>query len=120
MTNNMIAKAKQHTGISFYGRLGLLYFLNLIDWLCTEVLIGSGKFTEANPVMQPVLNGFVSTLIIKGVLPLVLIVVCAALFRVCGESENKIANIIISIGIIAYSLVNLWHILNFVLLFWGF
>ena len=48
--------ARQKSGVSFYTKLGLLYLLNLIDWICTEVLIGSGRFTEANPIMQPVLS----------------------------------------------------------------
>ena len=120
MTDNTATQQKQKSGVSFYVKLGLLYFLNLIDWICTEVLIGSGKFTEANPIMQPVLNGFGSTLLIKGVLPLVLIVLCGVLFRLTGETENKVANVLITFGIVAYSLVNLWHIFNFVLLFSGF
>ncbi|MBR1483874.1 MAG: hypothetical protein IJ598_13050 [Ruminococcus sp.] len=115
MTNESAAKHK--SGISFYTRLGLLYFLNLIDWICTEVLIGSGRFSEANPIMQPILSGFGTTVWIKGVLPLALIVLCAVLFRLAGGEENKVANVLITIGIVAYSLVNLWHIFNFVLLF---
>ena len=103
MTENTTAQQKR-SGMSFYARLSLLYLLNLIDWICTEVLIGSGKFTEANPIMQPVLNGFGSTLLIKGVLPLVLIVLCGVLFRLTGETENKVANVLITIGIVAYSL----------------
>ncbi|MDO4892437.1 MAG: DUF5658 family protein [Eubacteriales bacterium] len=118
MTDN--TAARQKSGVSFYKKLGLLYLLNLIDWICTEVLIGSGRFTEANPIMQPVLNGFGSTLLIKGVIPLALIVLCGVLFKLTGEAENKFANVLIIIGIVVYSLVNLWHIFNFVLLFSGF
>ena len=118
MTDN--TAARQKSGVSFYKKLGLLYLLNLIDWICTEVLIGSGRFTEANPIMQPVLSGFGSTLLIKGVIPLALIVLCGVLFKLTGEAENKFANVLIIIGIVVYSLVNLWHIFNFVLLFSGF
>ena len=93
--------ARQKSGVSFYTKLGLLYLLNLIDWICTEALIGSGRFTEANPIMQPVLSGFGSTLLIKGVIPLALIVLCGVLFKLTGEAENKFANVLIIIAILS-------------------
>lgn len=116
--NTQVREVK--TGLSFYKRLGLLYFLNIVDWLCTETLLNSGKFAEANPIMQPVLSGFWQTALIKGVLPLALILVCALIYKLSGIEENRFATILINIGIIAYSLVNLWHIFNFVLLFSAF
>lgn len=110
------AKAK----FSFYQKLFFLYMLNLSDWICTEALIGSGYFYEANPVMQPVLQDFWSTLMIKGLLPLALILLCCAIFKWAGEEESSFANFLIYIGIAIYALVNLWHIFNFVLLFCRF
>lgn len=121
MTNEMTVSNESPSGVKsgfgFYRKLGLLYLLNLIDWICTEVLLGSGKFVEANPLMQPVLSGFTSTLLLKGALPLVLVALCALLYKLSGEHENRFANILLNIGIVAYSLVNLWHIFNFILLF---
>lgn len=104
----------------FYTRLVLLYLLNVVDWLCTEVLISSGLFVEANPVMQAVLNDFFLTLTVKGVLPLVLIEICALVYRAVPEGESNTVRFIINFGIIAYFFVILWHILNFVLLFFHF
>ncbi len=104
-------------GYSFYQKLGFLYFLNIIDWICTEVLIASGHFYEANPIMQPVLGSFSSTLLIKGVLPLVMIIICSVVYKLAGEEDYLWANILLYIGIGVYALVNLWHIFNFVLLF---
>ncbi len=108
------------SGISFYTKLFFLYFLNIVDWLCTEVLIASGKFYEANPVMKPILNGFWPTVIVKGVLPLALVLLCALIYKLAGSSESFAANLLLYIGISAYALVNLWHIFNFVLLFFVF
>ena len=108
---------ESRAGVSFYKKLGLLYFLNIVDWLCTEALLSSGRFTEANPIMQPILSGFWQTALIKGILPLALILICALLYKLSGIEENRFATVLINIGIIAYSLVNLWHIFNFVLLF---
>lgn len=107
-------------GKRFYKRLTLLYVLNLADWLCTEALLASGKFVEANPVMRPVMGQFPMTLLIKVALPLFLVLLCALIYRLAGEIESKFANAMLLIGLVAYSLVNLWHIFNFVLLFSSF
>lgn len=107
-------------GKRFYKRLTLLYVLNLADWLCTEALLASGKFVEANPVMRPVMGQFPMTLLIKVALPLFLVLLCALIYRLAREIESKFANAMLLIGLVAYSLVNLWHIFNFVLLFSSF
>lgn len=111
---------EQRVGYSFYQKLFFLYFLNLIDWVCTEALLVSGKFYEANPLMQGVLGDFWQTVLIKGVLPFALIIVCSIIYKLADIEENFIINLILYIGIIAYALVNLWHIFNFVLLFLRF
>ena len=108
---------KVKKSFSFYQKLFFLYFLNLIDWICTEVLLMTGKFFEANPIMQTVLENFWSTVLIKGLLPLALIIVCCIIYKFAGEIDSPITNILINIGIVAYALLNAWHILNFVLLF---
>lgn len=111
---------KSRESRSFYYKLGLLYFLNIVDWICTEALIGSGHFVEANPVMQPVLENFWLTLLIKGILPLVLILGCALIYKLAEIGRSKTAEMLLTAGIVSYALVNLWHIFNFVLLFCRF
>ena len=88
---NNIVNEKGHESRSFYYKLGLLYFLNIVDWICTEALIGSGHFVEANPVMQPVLENFWLTLLIKGILPLVLVLGCALIYKL-AEIGRSIRN----------------------------
>lgn len=124
IVNRQTAEAKQEAVIprksktlTFYFKLLILYLLNVSDWLCTEALIASGRFYEANPIMQSVVGDFWLTLFVKGVLPLVLIVLCAFIFKLADCGESRFAGWIINIGIIAYSLLNVWHIANFVLLF---
>lgn len=107
-------------GFSFYEKMAFLYLLNLIDWLCTEALLLSGRFVEANPIMRPVLTGFEQTLLIKGVLPLIIIIACCAIYKISGGIESRLADAMIYIGVGLYALVNLWHIFNFVLLFFVF
>ncbi len=107
-------------GFSFYKKIFFLYFLNLIDWFCTEALIASGRFFEANPIMRPVIDSFWMTLLLKGVLPLVLVLACCVVYRLLGVEEGFASKLLINIGIFIYALVNLWHIFNFVLLFFFF
>lgn len=113
-------KSKKFVGFSFYQKIFFLYFLNLVDWFCTQALLSSGKFYEANPLMQPVLGSFWTALLIKGVLPLVLIIICAVVYKMAGVEEGFFTKLMLYIGIVAYALVNLWHIFNFVLLFLSF
>lgn len=115
-TDNL-KQTDKSSGYSFYQKLFFLYFLNLIDWICTEVLIASGKFYEANPLMQSVLTGFWITIFVKGILPLILVIGCAVIFKVTNSKQSFMTNLLLYIGIIAYACVNLWHIFNFVLLF---
>ncbi|MCH5297916.1 MAG: hypothetical protein J1E85_09630 [Ruminococcus sp.] len=111
------AKSKKVKSLIFYFKLLMLYLLNVSDWLCTEALIASGRFYEANPIMQSVIDSFWMTLLVKGILPLVLVLLCAIIFRLADCEEGKFTGWAINFGIIVYSLLNIWHIANFVLLF---
>ncbi len=115
--NSLKSAAARTSGYSFYHRLFFLYALNLVDWLCTEALLASGRFYEANPLMNPVLRSLPSTLLIKVLLPLGLVFLCAFVFKISRIEESRFANALLNIGIVVYSLVNLWHIVNFLLLF---
>lgn len=117
---NTNQSTQSKSGYLFYYKLMLLYFLNIIDWFCTEALLSSGKFIEANPIMQPILTDFWMTLLIKGGLPLFLIIICALIYKISDCEISYWVNFLLNIGITAYSLVNLWHIINFVLLFFVF
>ena len=117
---NAVQSSNAEKGFSFYEKMAFLYFLNLIDWLCTEALLLTGRFYEANPLMQNVITGFWQTLLIKGAIPLALVIACCVFYKLAGEGENRFADAIIYIGITLYALLNLWHIFNFVLLFFVF
>lgn len=109
--------SEKSKALIFYFKLLMLYLLNISDWLCTEALLASGRFFEANPIMQSVVGDFWLTLLVKGILPLALVLLCAFIYRLTDCEDGKFAGWIVNIGIIAYSLLNVWHIANFVLLF---
>ena len=117
--NIAVEKAEKPKRIkfTFYQKMFFLYFLNITDWICTEALLASGYFAEANPVMQPVLNNFWQTIIIKGVIPLAIILLSCLVNKWANAGDSIIINIMLYVGISIYMLVNLWHIFNFVLLF---
>ena len=104
----------------FYRRLAVLYLLNLCDWLCTAALLFSGRFIEANQLMRPLLQSLPSTVLVKGLLPLGLILLCALIYRLAGLGECRAVNVMLLTGLVAYAALDLWHIFNFVLLFSGF
>ena len=105
---------------SFYYKLFLLYLLNIIDWLCTETLLQSGRFTEINPLMKPFVGGFWSVVIIKGIVPLALVIFCAVVYKLSGSPKSSLVNSILKFWIFIYFAIILWHIFNFVLLFFVF
>ncbi len=120
MSTSILSHSKRKSGLSFYDKLAFLYLLNIIDWLCTEALLLSGRFYEANPLMSGIITGFYPTFIIKAALPLAVIILCSVLYKLSGAGENRFADVLIYIGIVIYALLNLWHIFNFVLLFFVF
>ena len=102
--NIAVEKAEKPKRIkfTFYQKMFFLYFLNITDWICTEALLASGYFAEANPVMQPVLNNFWQTIIIKGVIPLAVILLSCLVNKWANAGDSIIINIIFGIFSILY------------------
>lgn len=98
-------------------KLFLLYVLNVVDWFCTQVLIDTGYFHEANPLMMWIMDYPLTGFFVKCVLPLALITGIWLIYRVMKVQQNGFTNFVIYSGVIIYSLVIFIHIINFVLLF---
>ena len=109
--------AAKTTRYSLYHKLFFLYGLNLADWLCTAALLATGRFYEANPLMSRILPHFLPTLLLKGVIPLGITLLCALLFWRSHLDDSPLGRRFLDIGIAGYTLVNLWHVVNFVRLF---
>lgn len=98
-------------------RLRLLYILNIIDWICTVILLSSGGFYEANPLMRPIVTSVPIGFLIKGVLPAAIV---AAIPRLTIKLDRagitkiiRFTNIILTL----YIALCVNHIFNFILLF---
>lgn len=98
-------------------RLRLLYILNIIDWVCTVILLSSGGFYEVNPLMRPIVTSVPLGCLIKGVLPAAIVAAiprltlkldCAGITRII-----RFTNIILTF----YIALCFNHVFNFILLF---
>ncbi len=94
--------------------LFLLYLLNFSDWICTLLLLNTGKFQEVNPFMLPFMDSSFTSFIIKGILPLGLVLFINYRANNATAKQMKIANRVVGVGIGIYTLINMLHILNFV------
>ena len=98
-------------------KLLLLYLLNVVDWFCTQVLIDSGYFHEANPIMMWIMDYPLVGFFVKCVLPLSLIIFIWLFYKIFKVQQNKFTNFVVYTGVILYSVVIFIHIINFILLF---
>ena len=90
-------------------RLILLYILNVTDYLFTLVLISSGIFIEANPLLSMNIQG-VWGFILKCIVPLLLLAYLHIRFSADKPKHQKAVKILLNCIIIYYGIINLFHI----------
>ena len=102
---------------SFGAKLFFLYFLNVADWFCTQVLIDTGYFHEANPMMAWIMEYPLVGFFVKCVLPLALSIIIWLVYKIFKLSQNRFTNFMIYTGVIVYTAVISVHIINFIILY---
>ena len=100
-----------------YKKLLLVFALNLVDWLCTVVLLGTGLFQEANPLMREIIGNLPQGFFAKCLFPAAAIFAVMVMLRWMEVKELRIADRFISFVLVFYLAIDLDHILNFLLLF---
>lgn len=110
-------KSEEVRQYGFGTKLFFLYFLNVCDWFCTQVLIDTGRFHEANPVMAWIMDYPIVGFFVKCVLPLALSIIIWLFYKVFKLSQSKFTNIVIYSGVVLYSAVIIVHIINFISLY---
>ncbi|MDD6489313.1 MAG: DUF5658 family protein [Clostridia bacterium] len=90
-------------------RLVLLYALNVFDYLFTLVLISSGIFIEANPILSMNIDG-IWGFVLKCIVPLVLLTYLHIRFLTDKPKHERIVKILLDCIIIYYGLINMFHI----------
>lgn len=90
-------------------KLILLYVLNITDYLFTLILISSGMFVEANPVLQFHIDG-VGGFVLKCIVPLILLSYLHIRFLTNTSKHERIVKILLNTILIYYIAVNVMHI----------
>ncbi len=90
-------------------RMLILYFLNLSDYLFTLILISSGLFMEANPLLSLSINGSAG-FFAKCVLPAAMLIYIK-LRITSGEVKHMLAaKVMLDIAAVFYFAVNCMHV----------
>lgn len=97
-------------------KLFFVYFLNVIDWVCTVALLSTGKFYEANPIAKTFIDSVALGFLIKCLIPFVAIYFCSRFMRILDAGQLKLADMLISFALTVYIAIALDHIINFLLL----
>ena len=94
----------------------LVYSMNVADWICTVVLLHSGRFYEANPLMQQIIDSLPQGFLFKCLFPALIIFVLIFTMRLLDQCELAVADRFISFVLVFYVAINIDHVINFLLL----
>ncbi len=97
-------------------KLYVVYLLNVLDWICTVLLLSTGAFYEANPIANTFIGNISLGLLIKCIIPLVVIFIVAKFMHILDMPQLKVADMVISFGLTVYIAITLDHLINFILL----
>ena len=90
--------------------------LNAADWICTSVLLRTGRFFEANPLAKGFAYNASWGFVMKIALPIVIIMLMYRLIGSLDESGLRASQKAIGFGIGVYMALCSVHIVNFFLL----
>lgn len=87
-----------------------IYILNVLDYMFTKVLLGTGIFTEANFFMNSIMNNLLITILIKIVIPAIVLVGFFYRLNTATKKQIIISNIGIDICLVMYSIIVISHL----------
>ena len=90
-------------------RLLSLYALNVTDYIFTLILLSSGLFVEANPIMSTPINGF-GGFALKCILPLILLTYLHIRFCISDPKHPKTTRFLLNSILVYYTAINVFHI----------
>lgn len=93
----------------FDSRIIIIYALNVSDYIFTLILIQSGMFEEANPILSAPINNF-GGFLLKCIVPLILLLYLRHRFRAAAEKQIKPIKYILDCTIGIYAIINIFHI----------
>ncbi len=97
-------------------KLYLVYTLNVIDWVCTVLLLSTGLFYEANPIARTFIDSLSLGFLIKCIVPFVVIFFAVKSMHILDLPQLKIADMLICFALTVYLVITLDHLINFIIL----
>lgn len=99
----------------FDKKLIVIYALNVSDYILTLILLASGLFTEANPLLSMPMNNFLG-FILKCIVPLVLLLLVRHRLRGINSKQIKPVWYILDLTIGLYAIINIFHVFWFIMM----
>ena len=99
-----------------FRKLALIYLLNIVDWACTVILLNTGRYFEANPLMRQFIGSLPGGFFTKCLLPAFAVSAVIFALRMLDRRDLFVADQFISFVLVFYTAVNLDHVINFLLL----
>lgn len=96
-------------------KLYLVYLLNVVDWICTVLLISTGLFYEPNPIARTFIGSIFLGFLFKCVVPFIVVFFSARYMYILGFKELRFADMLISFTLTVYLFITLDHLVNFIL-----
>lgn len=106
---------KAYTFENIKYKLLILYLLNVTDILFTLLLVSTGLFIEANFLMVNAVQSLSASFILKILLPAVLLLYIYIRMKKASETQLKQSNIILNIITGVYIIINIFHLICFLL-----
>lgn len=100
--------------LKFRKKLFILYYLNILDIIYTKILLKTGYVQEINGIMNNIMHTPLIWILKIIVFPLVLLFWLFITKR-GKEKKFKISNSCLNVCVIAYFIINLMHLFNFLL-----
>lgn len=97
-------------------KLYFVYFLNIVDWVCTVLLLDTGKFYEANPIARTFIDNIWLGFLLKCIVPFVIVFGVSRFMHILCIKELRFVDTLICFALTVYLAVTLDHIINFVIL----
>lgn len=92
-------------------KLIILYLLNVLDWIFTLYLVGTGFFREANIIMAKIIDNYAIGFVLKVLL--VAIILMFIYYRLFDATKRQLilSNLLINGIVFIYILINISHLL---------
>ncbi|WBW95168.1 DUF5658 family protein [Oceanirhabdus sp. W0125-5] len=106
----MISFIRNHNIYNIKKKFLLLYILNLSDIIFTHILLDSGLFIEANPLMSGIVQNSSAGILFKVFLPAILFLFIYKRMQNATINQLYYSNILINIILTFYVVINISHL----------